>query len=126
MTNNRTNKGTFKKGMSGNPNGRPKGARNKASLVKAQLTIDNSSHNAAKLFDAILSRDPEKLAEFGLDVKDVNVKAMMESAKIVLTQSASEMKALAADEKNNANNKPAQSDNAPSAPRFSAVASSKK
>lgn len=122
MTTNRTKNGTFKKGVSGNPNGRPKGSRNKASLVKAQLTLDNSSHNAAKLFEAIISRDPAKLAEFGLKETDVNLKAMMESAKIVITQSSGEMKALASEKSNDDKDKPTE---VKSAPVFSAVASSK-
>ncbi|AZV01492.1 hypothetical protein vBSflM004_103 [Shigella phage vB_SflM_004] len=57
----RTNKGQFKKGQSGNPSGRPKGSRNKSSLVKAQLTIDNSAEYAAKLFEAVVTSNANKL-----------------------------------------------------------------
>ena len=89
---NRTNKGQFKKGQSGNPSGRPKGSRNKSSLVKAQLTIDNSAEFAAKLFEAIVTRDAAKLAEFGLTTDDVNLKSMMEAGKTIMTHSAGEMK----------------------------------
>lgn len=115
-------KGRFKKGQSGNPNGRPKGSRNKRSLVKAQLTIDNTSEHAAKLFLAIVTRDAEKLAEFGLDPKDVKIKEMIEVGKAIMSQSAGEMKALAAEEKVIRNPK----DEEPSKPTFSSVATLKK
>nr|DAJ98522.1 MAG TPA: hypothetical protein [Caudoviricetes sp.] len=100
----RTNKGQFKKGQSGNPSGRPKGSRNKSSLVKAQLTIDNSAEFAAKLFEAIVTRDPVKLAEFGLSPNDVQLKSMMEAGKVIMTHSAGEMKAIAVDNKKNPDN----------------------
>lgn len=121
---NRTNKGQFKKGQSGNPSGRPKGSRNKSSLVKAQLTIDNSAEHAAKLFEAVVTRDAEKLAEFGLTTADVNLKSMMEAGKTIMTHSAGEMKAIAADTKKTPDNggQP-QTDNKPT---FSAVATLKK
>ncbi|WQZ26410.1 hypothetical protein ZHEEYJVH_CDS0024 [Shigella phage Tf] len=121
---NRTNKGQFKKGQSGNPSGRPKGSRNKSSLVKAQLTIDNSAEFAAKLFEAIVTRDATKLAEFGLTTDDVNLKSMMEAGKTIMTHSAGEMKAIAADTKKTPDNggQP-QTDNKPT---FSAVATLKK
>jgi hypothetical protein len=120
----RTNKGQFKKGQSGNPSGRPKGSRNKSSLVKAQLTIDNSAEFAAKLFEAIVTRDATKLAEFGLKPDEVNLKSMMEAGKTIMTHSAGEMKAIAADVKGGGENggeKP--QDNKPT---FSAVATLKK
>lgn len=120
----RTNKGQFKKGQSGNPSGRPKGSRNKSSLVKAQLTIDNSAEYAAKLFEAIVTRDPVKLAEFGLAADDVNLKSMMEAGKTIMTHSAGEMKAIAADTKKEGEkggDKPQENK-----PTFSAVAALKK
>ena len=120
----RTNKGQFKKGQSGNPSGRPKGSRNKSSLVKAQLTIDNSAEYAAKLFEAVVTRDPVKLAEFGLTVDNVNLKSMMEAGKTIMTHSAGEMKAIAADSKNSGEkgvDKPQENK-----PTFSAVATLKK
>lgn len=121
---NRTNKGQFKKGQSGNPSGRPKGSRNKSSLVKAQLTIDNSAEFAAKLFEAIVTRDAVKLAEFGLTTDDVNLKSMMEAGKTIMTHSAGEMKAIAADTKKTPDNGgQQQTDNKPT---FSAVATLKK
>ncbi|ASR76701.1 hypothetical protein [Salmonella phage ST11] len=101
---NRTNKGQFKKGQSGNPSGRPKGSRNKSSLVKAQLTIDNSAEFAAKLFEAIVTRDAAKLAEFGLNTDDVTIKSMIEVGKTIMTHSAGEMKAIAADTKKTPDN----------------------
>lgn len=120
----RTNKGQFKKGQSGNPSGRPKGSRNKSSLVKAQLTIDNSAEFAAKLFEAIVTRDAAKLAEFGLTTDDVNLKSMMEAGKTIMTHSAGEMKAIAADTKKTPDNGgQSQTDNKPT---FSAVATLKK
>lgn len=120
----RTNKGQFKKGQSGNPSGRPKGSRNKSSLVKAQLTIDNSAEFAAKLFEAIVTRDATKLAEFGLKPDEVNLKSMMEAGKTIMTHSAGEMKAIAADVKGGGE-KGGESpqDNKPT---FSAVATLKK
>ncbi|QBP32852.1 hypothetical protein KPS64_gp90 [Shigella phage KPS64] len=120
----RTNKGQFKKGQSGNPSGRPKGSRNKSSLVKAQLTIDNSAEYAAKLFEAVVTRDPVKLAEFGLTVDNVNLKSMMEAGKTIMTHSAGEMKAIAADSKKPSENggQGAQENK----PTFSAVATLKK
>ena len=120
----RTNKCQFKKGHSGNPYGRPKGSRNKSSLVKAQLTIDNSAEFAAKLFEAIVTRDPVKLAEFGLKTDDVQLKSMMEAGKVIMTHSAGEMKAIAVDSKKDGEKggeKP--QDNKPT---FSAVATLKK
>lgn len=120
----RTNKGQFKKGQSGNPSGRPKGSRNKSSLVKAQLTIDNSAEYAAKLFEAIVTRNADKLAEFGLKAEDVNLKSMMEAGKTIMTHSAGEMKAIAADVKNGGEkggDKPQENK-----PTFSAVATLKK
>lgn len=121
---NRTNKGQFKKGQSGNPSGRPKGSRNKSSLVKAQLTIDNSAEFAAKLFEAIVTRDAVKLAEFGLTTDDVNLKSMMEAGKTIMTHSAGEMKAIAAGTKKTPDNGgQQQTDNKPT---FSAVATLKK
>lgn len=120
----RTNKGQFKKGQSGNPSGRPKGSRNKSSLVKAQLTIDNSAEYAAKLFEAVVTRDPVKLAEFGLTVDNVNLKSMMEAGKTIMTHSAGEMKAISADSKNSGEkggDKPQENK-----PTFSAVATLKK
>ncbi|EGE3641521.1 hypothetical protein DLV40_10260 [Shigella flexneri] len=120
----RTNKGQFKKGQSGNPSGRPKGSRNKSSLVKAQLTIDNSAEYAAKLFEAIVTRNADKLAEFGLKAEDVNLKSMMEAGKTIMTHSAGEMKAIAADSKKPSENggQVAQENK----PTFSAVATLKK
>ena len=121
---NRTNKGQFKKGQSGNPSGRPKGSRNKSSLVKAQLTIDNSAEFAAKLFEAIVTRDAAKLAEFGLNTDDVTIKSMIEVGKTIMTHSAGEMKAIAADSKNSGEkggDKPQENK-----PTFSAVATLKK
>ncbi|EOM8462690.1 DUF5681 domain-containing protein [Shigella flexneri] len=120
----RTNKGQFKKGQSGNPSGRPKGSRNKSSLVKAQLTIDNSAEFAAKLFEAIVTRDATKLAEFGLKPDEVNLKSMMEAGKTIMTHSAGEMKAIAADVKGGGEKGGERpQDNKPT---FSAVATLKK
>lgn len=119
----RTNKGQFKKGQSGNPSGRPKGSRNKSSLVKAQLTIDNSAEFAAKLFEAIVTRDATKLAEFGLKPDEVNLKSMMEAGKTIMTHSAGEMKAIAADVKGGEKGGEKPQDNKPT---FSAVATLKK
>lgn len=119
---NRTKRGTFKKGHSGNPLGRPKGSRNKSSLVKAQISLDNTSETAAKLFEAVVSRDPNKLKEFGLVEGDVNLKAMLEAAKIVMGHAAGQMKALESNEKKESE-KSAMEDNKPKRPVFQTVAS---
>ncbi len=108
----RKHAGQFRKGQSGNPAGRPRGSRNKSSLVKAQLLLDDSSEMSVKLFRALVTRDVAQLAEFGLSPSDVNVKAMMEAAKIILMQSSSEMKALASDKKKE-DDVPEQKDDAP-------------
>ena len=44
----RTSKGQFKKGLSGNPSGRPIGSRNKATLACEQLLEGNAEQLATK------------------------------------------------------------------------------
>ena len=78
----------------------------------------------AKLFEAIVTRDAAKLAEFGLNTDDVTIKSMIEVGKTIFTHSAGEMKALAADTKKASDNGgQSQTDNKPT---FSAVATLKK
>lgn len=112
----------FKKGQSGNPNGRPRGSRNKSSLIKAQLTLDDAMPAVMRMYVAIANRDAKALLEFGLEVKDITPKLMLEAGKVLVTQGASEMKALAA-EKKAEDNKPV--DNKQNVPQFSRVASIK-
>lgn len=110
----------FRKGQSGNPNGRPRGSRNKSSLIKAQLTLDDAMPAVMRMYVAIANRDEVALEEFGLTPKDITPKLMLEAGKVLVTQGASEMKALAA-EKKAEDNKPAQTE--AQKPVFSRVAS---
>lgn len=112
----------FKKGQSGNPNGRPRGSRNKSSLIKAQLALDDAMPSVMRMYVAIANRDEAALLEFGLTPKDITAKLMLEAGKVLMTQGASEMKALAAEAKKTAE-KPAE---VPSnKPTFTTVASIK-
>ncbi len=110
----------FKKGQSGNPNGRPRGSRNKSSLIKAQLTLDDAMPAVMRMYVAIANRDEDVLNEFGLTRADITPKLMLEAGKVLVTQGSSEMKALAA-EKKAEESKPAQPQAA--TPVFSRVAS---
>ena len=89
----------FKKGQSGNPNGRPRGSRNKSSLIKAQLTLDDAADVAAKILVAMLSGNEEELAKYGLKSSDITGKLKLEAVKLMLSQVSGEMKALAAEKK---------------------------
>lgn len=112
----------FRKGQSGNPNGRPRGSRNKSSLIKAQLTLDDAMPAVMRMYVAIANRDAKALMEFGLEVKDITPKLMLEAGKVLMTQGASEMKALAA-QKSAEENKPVEKQE--DMPQFSRVASLK-
>ncbi|XAO54207.1 hypothetical protein [Yersinia phage vB_YenM_P778] len=93
----------FRKGQSGNPAGRPRGSRNKASLVKAQLMLDDGAVNASRLLNAILTGDAKTLDEFGIkDASSVTIKAKLEAIKLIITQTSGEMKALAQEAKKDA------------------------
>lgn len=112
----------FKKGQSGNPAGRPKNSRNKSSLVKAQLTLDNAADTAAKILVAILSGDQVELDKYGLKPSDITGKLKLEAVKLMLQQVSGEMKALAAEKKAD-ENKPQE--NQVNKPKFTTVASIK-
>lgn len=73
--------GHFKPGQSGNPAGRPKGSRNKAAIVRAQHSVDDAMPRVVRMLCAIADRDPDALAEYGLAMKDVTVKQMLDAAK---------------------------------------------
>jgi hypothetical protein len=88
------NRGQWKQGQSGNPNGRPKGSRNKSSLIKAQHKLDDGSEVAARLLNAIMQGDEELLSEFDIKPEEVTLKLRVDSAKIVLSQTANGMKTL--------------------------------
>lgn len=111
----------WKKGQSGNINGRPRGSRNKSSLIKAQLTLDDAMPAVMRMYVAIANRDGTALAEFGLTPKDITPKLMLEAGKVLVTQGASEMKALAAEQKKEGDKKPEPNQSTP--PTFSTVAS---
>ncbi|QFP93878.1 hypothetical protein [Pectobacterium phage Wc4-1] len=89
----------FRKGQSGNPSGRPRGSRNKSSLIKAQLTMDDALPAVTAMYVAIANRDEAALLKFGLTQKDITPKLMLEAGKMLIMQSAGEMKALAAEKK---------------------------
>lgn len=108
----------WKKGQSGNASGRPRGSRNKTSLVKAQLTMDDALPAVTRMYVAIANRDAERLKEFGLEPKDITPKLMLEAGKVLMSQSASEMKALTSEKKTE--DKPAQ--NQERKPTFTTVA----
>ncbi len=75
------------------------------------------------MFEAIVTRDAAKLAEFGLNTDDVTIKSMIEVGKTIMTHSAGEMKAIAADTKKTPDNSSqSQTENKPT---FSAVATLK-
>lgn len=94
MSKPRLNKGQWLKGQSGNPNGRPRGSRNKSSLIKAQHKLDDGSEVAARLLNAIMQGDEDLLSEFDIKPEEVTLKLRVDSAKIVLSQTANGMKTL--------------------------------
>lgn len=116
----RRNKGQWVKGQSGNPNGRPTGSRNKSSLIKAQLKLDDGSEIAAKLLNAVMSGDPAALEEFGIKTDELALKLRIDAAKAVLGQTANGMKTL---EEGKGEAKPSESEKpADNTPRFNRVA----
>ena len=54
---NKTGKKGFQKGTSGNPNGRPKGARNKLTLMAEALLDDEAEELVRKMIDRALGDD---------------------------------------------------------------------
>lgn len=112
----------FRKGQSGNPNGRPRGSRNKSTLIKAQLTLDDALPAVMRMYVGIANRDEKILAEFGLTRADITTKLMLEAGKMLITQGAGEMKALAAEQKKA---EPVATQPGAGKPQFSSVASIK-
>lgn len=110
----------FRKGQSGNPKGRPRGSRNKSSLIKAQLTLDDAANTAAEVLVAVLSGDESLLEKYGIS-GEITPKLKLEAAKMMLQQVSGEMKALSAEKKSE--DKPAQEQS--SKPQFTTVASIK-
>lgn len=109
----------FKKGQSGNPNGRPRGSRNKSSLIKAQLTLDDAADTAAKILVAMLSGNEAELSKYGLKPGDITGKLKLEAVKLMLNQVSGEMKALAAEKKTEEKSTASEA----SKPHFTKVAS---
>lgn len=109
----------FRKGQSGNPNGRPRGSRNKSSLIKAQLTLDDAANTAAEVLVAVLSGNEELLKKYGMVAGEVTPKLKLEAAKMMLAQVSGEMKALASEKKTD--EKPVATQQ--STPQFTKVAS---
>lgn len=112
----------FRKGQSGNPNGRPRGSRNKSSLIKAQLTLDDAANTAAEVLVAVLSGDAALLEKYGISGGEITPKLKLEAAKMMLQQVSGEMKALSAEKKAEAD-KPQE--NQVNRPHFTTVASIK-
>lgn len=71
----------FKKGVSGNAAGRPKGTRNKTAIQKAQDKADAGFTQQVEMWQAIATRNPEGLAKFGLTASDVKVTHMLDASK---------------------------------------------
>lgn len=65
-----------------NKGGRPKGSRNKSSLMKAQLQLDSDSETAAEVLRAIMANDKDTL---GLK-DDIPVTLRMGAAKEILNK----------------------------------------
>lgn len=80
--------GNARKGFASNPEninraGRPKGSRNRSTLIKAQIKMDSATEYAAELLEAIMSNDKEFLG-----IKDdVPVGMRIAAAKEVLNKS---------------------------------------
>ena len=58
--------GNSRKGFASNPHlinkgGRPRGSRNKSSLLKAQLKLDSASERASEFYEALMENDKETL-----------------------------------------------------------------
>lgn len=80
--------GNARKGFASNPEninraGRPKGSRNRSTLIKAQIKMDSATEYAAELLEAVMSNDKEFLG-----IKDdVPVGMRIAAAKEVLNKS---------------------------------------
>lgn len=101
MTDEKNDKVKSKRGFAANPEninrgGRPRGSRNKSSLLKAQLNLDDLSVASAELLAAIVHNDKETLG-----VKDdVPLKMRMDAANSVLNKAiANEKDKVAAESK---------------------------
>lgn len=75
------------KGFASNPQGinragRPKGSRNKSTLLKAQLLMDSSTEYAAEFYDALMRNDTDFL---GITT-DVPLSIRLASAKEVMNK----------------------------------------
>ena len=83
------NKDKPKRGFAAHPEninrgGRPKGSRNKSTLVKAQLELDDMSLMATELLKALMQNDKDTL---GLnESEDVPLKLRMDAAKEALNK----------------------------------------
>lgn len=83
------------KGFASNPEninrgGRPKGSRNKSTLIKAQLRLDDMSLQATEIIQAIMNNDKETL---GLkETEDVPVTLRLAAAKEALNKAVANEK----------------------------------
>lgn len=104
-----------KRGFAANPHlinksGRPKGSRNKSSLLKAQLNIDDLSVAASELLEAMIHNDK---ATLGI-TDDVPIKMRMDAANSVLNKAIANEKDKVAAEAKASKEKAEDSPKAPS------------
>lgn len=99
--------------------GRPKGARNKSSLIKAQLTFDDAANLAAETLVALMKNDKD-----ALNISDdVPATIRLQACKVVIDKAIANEKDKLSD--NDDNSDSGEEDNTPKRPRvFTSAAKS--